>query len=196
MLVDTFVLQHAVLPHLKGKGKGNGKGKVKGKLSKEDTAKADSTVIGLDKHGKGKGKVKGKLSKEDTARQIAPSLTRHVHAKAKARVKHKRVLLKFALRCRMQRESIRKAEENAFHSAFLAFEDQDRAIKAAQDHEEKEFQRLYDELSTAQHEFDTEQQQRKAAGKASKSSRAQHQLKFTRAEVAHMNRDTLRRILN
>ena len=170
VLVDTPVKGHGqpVLQHLKGNGKGN---------------------------GNGKGKVKGKLSKEDTSRQIAPSLTRHVHAKAKARVKHKRVLLKFALRCRMQRESIRKAEENAFQSAFPAFEDQDRAIKAAQDHEEKEFPRLFDELSTAQHEFDTEQQQRKAAEKTP-SSAAQHQLKFTRAEVAHMNRDTLRRILN
>ena len=95
----------------------------------------------------------------------------------------------------MQRESIRKAEENAFQSAFLAFEDRDRAIKAAQYHEEKEFPRLFDELSTAHHEFDTEQQQRKAAEKTP-SSAAQHQLKFTRAEVAHMNRGTLRRILN
>ena len=151
------------------------------------TGKAAGSAAGAT--GSSKGSEAG--AADSSSRQ-----TFDVHAKAKARLKQKRVLLKFTLRCRMQRESRIQAEENAFQSAFLEFEDQNRAFRAAQDLEEKEFQRLSKEFFTAQHEFDIAQQQRKATRKASKSSRTQHQLKFTRAEVAHMNRETLRRILN
>ena len=67
--------------------------------------------------------------------------TYDVHAHANSRVMQKRVLLKFALRCKMQRESIQKAEEDAFKAAFEAFEQREQQINKAQEYAYGEFQK-------------------------------------------------------
>ena len=75
--------------------------------------------------------------------------TYDVHEQANSRVKQKRVLLKFALRCKMQRDTIQKQEEDAFKAAYEAFEQREQQIKKAQEYEDGEFQTLFEELSQA-----------------------------------------------